>query len=218
MRSVSAKLALVTPKSAARAESGRSAISGRIRLALDATWPSPGMVRKSRSTAEAAALRAWGSSPVSTSTYFSPEPPSPTRVRTPGKVLKTSRMRASTTCLRGRWPRWVSCKVRVALRTSAAPCGAKGSPPALPPPMVVYTLVTSGMALSKARADSAEAKDWLSVLPGGSSRCTCVCELSSGGIKPLGRSGMSMTEPTKNAAAPTDVIHRWRMHHDEQRR
>ena len=84
--------------------------------------------------------------------------------------------------------------------------------------MVVYTLVTSGMALRSCLADSAAAIDWLKVLPGGSSRRTCVCELSSGGMKPLGKSGMSMMEPTKNAAAPTDVIHRWRMHHDEQRR
>ena len=46
--------ALVTPKSAALAKSGRTAISGRTKLAVEAIEPKPGMVRKSRSTAAAA--------------------------------------------------------------------------------------------------------------------------------------------------------------------
>ena len=70
--------------------------------------------------------------------YFSPEPPRPTLVRTPGSSASTVRMFCSITCLRTvRSPRAVSRIVKVALRTSAAPCGVNGSLPAAPPPMVV---------------------------------------------------------------------------------
>ena len=41
----------VTPRSAARAKSGRTISSGRTRLAVDVTLPMPGIVRSSRSTA-----------------------------------------------------------------------------------------------------------------------------------------------------------------------
>ena len=55
------------------------------------------------------------------------------------------------------------------------------------------------------------ARVWASVLPGGSSRCTWVCELSSGGMKPVGSSGISMREPTKNSVAATMVTSRCRV-------
>ena len=48
-----------------------------------------------------------------------------------------SRIWFSITCLRGRVPRASSWMVSAALRDSAAPCGANGSLPAEPEPMVV---------------------------------------------------------------------------------
>ncbi len=95
--------------------------------------------------------------------------------------------------------------VSVALRTSAAPCGAKGSPPALPPPMAVYTSLTFGFFCTSSRAFSAAAKVCASVLPGGSEIDTCVCDRSSGGMKPVGSSGTSINEPTRNTAAASVV-------------
>ena len=106
--------------------------------------------------------------------------------------------------------------VSVALRTSAEPM-ANGSPPAEPPPMVVYTLFTYWLVSSRARACSATCSVSLSVLPGGSSRYTWVCELSSGGMKPVGSSGTSAIEPTKNSSAPIMVTSRWRTHQLAQR-
>ena len=78
--------------------------------------------------------------------------------------------------------------------------------------MVVYTLRTSLMRVSSTRAASAVAIVSLSVEPGGSSRYTWVCELSSGGMKPVGNSGISITEPTKNAMAPAPVMRRCLRH------
>ena len=69
--------------------------------------------------------------------YFSPEPPRPTLLRTPGSGSSAVRILFSIPCLRGRSPRSASRMVSVALRASAAPEGANGSVPALPPPMVV---------------------------------------------------------------------------------
>ena len=128
---------VVTPRSAARAKSGRTAISERTRLALDEMLPRPGRLRRSFTTADAAVLRARGSSPVSTRMYFSPEPPRPTVLRTPGRLASAARMSFSMPCLRGRWLRGTRVMVSVALRTSAALAGANGSVPAAPPPMVV---------------------------------------------------------------------------------
>ena len=82
------------------------------------------------STAKAAVVSACGSSPVSTSTYFSPEPPRPTLARTPGTSDMAARICCSMPCFLGRAWRSSSSTVRVALRTSAEPCGANGSPPA----------------------------------------------------------------------------------------
>ena len=95
------------------------------------------MVRRSRSTARAAVVSAAGSSPESARMYFSPEPPRPTVLRTPGRVSRAARILFSMTCLRGRSPRASSWIVSVALRVSGVPKFANGSPPALPPPTVV---------------------------------------------------------------------------------
>jgi len=76
-------------------------------------------------------------SPVSTKMYFSPEPPKPTLLRTPGKAVKAWRICCSMTCFLGRCPRSLISKVRVALRGSPAPEVSNGSAPAAPPPMVV---------------------------------------------------------------------------------
>ena len=139
MRSVSAMAALVTPRSAARAKSGRTISSGRTRLLVDVTLPMPGIVRSSRSTTRACAPSASPSSPASTSTYFSLEPPKPTLTRAPGSTSSAVRNWVSIACLLTplRSPRGVMLMVRVALRTSAAPPGANGSAPVLPPPTAV---------------------------------------------------------------------------------
>ena len=124
------------------------------------------MVRKSFSTARAASLSACGSSPVRTRMYFSPEPPRPTLLRTPGSGSSAARIRFSMPCLRGRSPRSASRMVSVALRASAAPDGANGSVPAVPPPMVVYTLFTCCTPMTIRRACSATALVCSSVEPG----------------------------------------------------
>ncbi len=69
--------------------------------------------------------------------YFSPEPPRPTLLRTPGRWDMASRIWFSMPCLRGRSLRGSSWMVSAALRDSAAPWGANGSVPAVPEPMVV---------------------------------------------------------------------------------
>ena len=66
-RTVVAMSAAVTPRSAARLESGRIAISGRRRPEVAAALPTPGMARISRSTASAALSSAAGLSLTSTS-------------------------------------------------------------------------------------------------------------------------------------------------------
>ena len=53
----------------------------------------------------AAVCSACGSSPVSTRMYFSPEPPRPTLLRTPGSGSSAARISFSMPCLRGRSPR-----------------------------------------------------------------------------------------------------------------
>ena len=139
MRSVSAIAAEVTPRSAARAESGRTISSGRTRLDVDTTLPMPGIVRNSFSTWRAVAPSASPSSPASTSTYFSLPPPRPTLMRAPGSTASASRSCSSITCFFTPWRslRGVMLIVSVALRTSGAPPGANGSPPVAPPPIAV---------------------------------------------------------------------------------
>ena len=83
--------ALVTPRSAALAKSGRTVISephqagGRGNGAQTIEW-----CASRASTAVAVVCKACGSSPVNTRTYFSPEPPRPTLVRTPGNCCKAA--------------------------------------------------------------------------------------------------------------------------------
>ena len=120
-----------------RAKSGRTVSSDCTSEALEAMEPRPGMVRRSFSSAAAAAAKDAGFSLVSASTSASPEPPKPTLLRTPGSSCSALRMLFSITCLRGRVPRSASKIVSVALRVSAAPLAANGSPPAAPPPTVV---------------------------------------------------------------------------------
>jgi len=60
---------------------------------------------------------------------------------------------------------------------------------------------------------SATAVVWARVAPGASERYTCVCELSSGGMKPVLSSGIIATEAKKNRVASTMVLNRCRMHH-----
>jgi hypothetical protein len=208
---------LVTPRSAARAKSGRTAISERTRLAVDEMLPRPGMVRRSFSTASAAVCSACGSSPVSTSTYFSPEPPRPTLLRTPGRVSSAARMLFSMPCLRGRSPRASSRMVSVALRVSAPRRRQRVAPPS----RRRWWCTRSSHAPLRPRAGARlrpRPRVCASVAPGGSSRYTWVCELSSGGMKPVGSSGISASEPTKNAMVAAKVIQRCFMHHAAQRR
>ena len=139
MRKVSAIAADVTPKSAARAKSGRTMTSGRTRLSVDVTAPMPGIVRKSFSTNLACSASTRPSSPASTSRNFSDEPPKPTLTRAPGTAASASRSCASTACFftPWRWPRGVMLIVSVALRTSDAPLTMNGSEPVAPPPIAV---------------------------------------------------------------------------------
>jgi hypothetical protein len=78
------------------------------------------------------------SSPASTSTYFSLEPPNPTLTRAPGSVASASRSSRLDGLLgqAGALVRGVRLSVSVALRIPARR-RAKGSAPALPPPMAV---------------------------------------------------------------------------------
>jgi len=206
---VSPMVSAVTPKSAARAKSGRTISSGRVRLALEVTFPMPGRVRRSRAALLAASLRATGSSLFSTRIIFTPLSAGPTVRRTPGWSAKRSRISLSTACcLRSRSVRWLKVTLSTARRTSATTPGAKASPPA-PPPTELITLFTSGIAAMMVRARSAAAQVSLKVLPGGSSMLTMVCERSAGGTKPVGSSGISITEPTKKAMAASSVTKRW---------
>ena len=77
---------------------------------------------------------------------------------------------------------------------------------------------TCGFFSTMRRACSATAKVCWNVAPGGSERYTCVCERSSGGMKPAGSSGTSMNEPTQNAAAATSVLMRCFTHQAATRR
>ena len=72
-RTAPARAAVVTPRSAARAKSGRIWISGRWRLAPEVTLPTPRRVRRSRSIALAAVARAMGSSLAKEIWSFSPD-------------------------------------------------------------------------------------------------------------------------------------------------
>ena len=63
------------------------------------------------------------------------------------------------------------------------------------------------------RSRSATARVSAKVEPGGSSTLICVCARSAAGTKPVGSSGTSEIEPTKNSAAAIMVRPRWRRHH-----
>ncbi len=129
MRSVSAIAAVVTPRSAARAKSGRTAISGRTRRRWTRCCPAPGWCAGRVSTARAAAASACRvvagqHQDVLLARAAEADLGAHARQLLPAR----SRMRCSITCLRtGRSPRPVSSTVSVALRTSPAPCGANGS-------------------------------------------------------------------------------------------
>ena len=206
-------LAAVTPRSAARAKSGVTMISGRTKEALELTLPMPCSVRSSRSTCWAAAFSATASSLRSTSCIFTPVSGGPTLKRAPG--ISASRVRicdsiAAIDALRSL--RWLVVSVNVALRASAEAPGAKASP-LEPPPTDENTCWTSGTVMAASRVRSASARVSASVLPGGSSRLICVCARSDAGTNPVGSSGTSETEPIKNAAAPKAVASRWFRHH-----
>ena len=79
--------------------------------------------------------------------------------------------------------------------------------------MELNTAFTSGIVAMAARAVSAAAQVSFRVLPGGSSTLTRVWARSAGGTKPVGSSGISITEPTKKAMAPSRVRRRWLRHH-----
>jgi hypothetical protein len=204
--------AAVTPRSAARWKSGRTMISGRTRLALELTAPTPFKVRRSRTTACAAASSAAASSLFSTSCIFTPLSCAPTWKRAPGSSASRVRICASMSLIEvSRSLRWASVSVSTARRASAAAPGAKTSP-LEPPPTDANTPFTPGTDCAPMRACSATAHVSASVLPGGSSTLTCVCARSLAGTKPVGSSPTSATEPAKNRAAPSAVAPRWFRH------
>jgi hypothetical protein len=94
---------------------------------------------------------------VSTSWYLSDDEPIPTLTRTPGNTIRASRNWSSICCfLSLRTERCLSWIESVALRTSAAPVASNALPPEAPPPIAVYTSVTSGFSLMMLRACSAK--------------------------------------------------------------
>ena len=138
MRTVSAIAAVVTPRSAALALSGRITISGRCKLAVDLMLPMPGTVRSSRSMSRPTVLSAIPSSDASATINFSPAPPWPTPISVPGSTFNASRNCDSISCLLAlRSERSVSLISKVAFRDSEAPPPANGSLPALPAPIAV---------------------------------------------------------------------------------
>ena len=209
----------VTPRSAARAKSGRTITSGRTRLSVEVTAPMPGMLRRSFSTSLACSASTRPSSPASTSRNFSDEPPKPTFTRAPGSSARASRNCASTACFLTPWrsPRGVMLIVRVATRTSDAPPTMNGSAPVLPPPMAVYTSFTCGFFCTITRACSAAAYVCCSVLPGGSVTVTWVCDRSSGGMKPVGSSPTSTNDAAVNAITASVTFTRCFSAHAAQR-
>ena len=161
--------AAVTPRSAARAGSGRTMISGRTREALDCTLPTPLRLRSSRSTNCAVASSATGSSLCSTSCILTPVSGGPTVKRAPATSLSLRLNWASMAAMEVlRSSRWLVLRVSTARRASAAAPGAKASP-LEPPPIELNTLLTSGSVMAASRASSATARVSASVLPGGSS-------------------------------------------------
>ena len=69
---------------------------------------------------------------------------------------------------------------------------------------------------TSSRAASAAAKVCAKLLPGGSDSVTCVCDKSSGGMKPVGSSGTSASEPAMKAPAASVVHRRCFRHHAAQ--
>ena len=69
-----------------------------------------------------------------------------------------------------------------------------------------------GLRCTISRACSATATVCLSVAPGGSSMLTCVCDRSSGGMKPVDSRPISPSEPKKNTMVISVVSTRWRRH------
>ena len=55
------------------------------------------------------------------------------------------------------------------------------------------------------------------VLPGGNETLTCVCDKSSGGMKPVGKNFTKNSEPPMNNAAAMMVMRRCFKHHAAQR-
>ena len=205
-------LAAVTPRSAARATSGRTMISGRTKEALEPTLPTPSKVRSSRTTVCALANRATGSSLFSTSCIFTPLSGGPTVKRAPAMLPSCWRSCASMSAMESlRSSRCEVIRVSTARRASAEAPGAKASP-LEPPPIELKTLLTCGICMLARRACSATARVSAKVLPGGSSSVIWVWPRSAAGTKPVGKSGTSEMEPTKNRPAHTAVTKRWCRH------
>ena len=206
-------LAAVTPRSAARALSGRTMISGRTSEALELILPMPLRSRSSRSTNWAACIKACGSSLLSTSCSLPPVSGEPTLKRAPAISAMRARIWASMSCMLSlRSLRCTALMVSTARRASAAAPGANASP-LEPPPIELKMLTICGMSAISLRACSAMRSVCAKVLPGASSIVTCVCPRSPGGIKVVGSKPTKDTEPTKNRPAPIAVTSRWRKHH-----
>ena len=187
-------------------------ISGRTSEALELTLPTPGMVRNSRSARCAAAVRASGSSLLSTSCILTPVSGGPTLTRTPGNSRKRIRIAASISLIFSvRSCRATVVMVSTARRASAAAPGAKASP-LEPPPTEANTATVCGTSMISRRAASVARAVSASVLPGGSSIVTWVWLRSAAGTKPVGNKGTSEIDPAKNSAAPMAVTSRWRKH------
>ena len=148
-------LAAVTPRSAARAKSGRTIISGRTKEALELTLPTPLKLRSSRSTARAVADKATASSLRNTSCILTPVSILPTLNRAPGMLAILSRNCISMSPKDSlRSSRCVVDRVNTARRASADAPGANASP-LEPPPIELNTCFTPLTCIAATRARSA---------------------------------------------------------------
>ena len=79
--------------------------------------------------------------------------------------------------------------------------------------MMLYTLVTFGICITRARIVSATCVVSSSAAPGGSSTCSTANPTSPAGAKPFGMNGINANDATSRAVATASVLRRCPRHH-----
>ena len=208
MRAASAMSTVETPRSAARAGSGRMTTSGRNSAAEVLTEPSPGSERMAAASSREVLASSSESLPVRPSVNRSPGPPAVNWVRIPGISFNSARTAFSSSGVR-RLRSAVNSRVNTILRTS----GKVRPPPMEPstsPPMVVKTLLISGTPLRRRdRTSAATARESARRAPGGNSTCSITRCASVVGRKVFGMSGIRASEAMKVKSARPSAIRRW---------